>query len=62
MKQSVYYVAIDMASNIFQPTIVEKFDNEVDACSYAALMCRAKKRNYIVIEQKAEYCGASQEN
>ena len=61
MKTKIYYVAVAYGT-IFQPTIVEKFDNLTDAESYAALMCRAKKARYIVLEQQTEFDGASQKN
>lgn len=41
MEQKIYYVAVAFGT-IFQPTIVEKFDNLTDAESYAryaALIC-----------------------
>lgn len=46
----------------FNPTVVEKFDNKADADSYAALMCRTKRRRYIVLEQVTEWDGTPQEN
>ena len=61
MEQKTYYVAVAFGT-IFQPTIVEKFDNQVDAESYAALMCRTKKARYIVLEQQTEWDGTPQEN
>ena len=61
MKTKVFYVVIAFDTT-FQPTIVEKFDNLTDAESYAALMCRAKKARYIVLEQQTEWDGASQKN
>ena len=60
METKVFYVAVAFGT-IFQPTIVEKFDNLTDAESYAALMCRVKKQNYIVLAQESEWNGA-QEN
>ena len=48
MEEKVFYVAV-VSGTIFNPTIVEKFDNLTDAESYAALMCRAKKARYIVL-------------
>lgn len=60
METKVYYVAVAFGT-IFQPTIVEKFDNLTDAESYAALMCRVKKQNYIVLAQESEWNG-TQEN
>lgn len=60
MEQKIYYVAI--SSEIFRPTIVEKFNDRADADSYAALMCRAMRRKYIVLEQVTEWDGTSQEN
>lgn len=61
MEQKIYFVAINYSSGIFKPTIVEQFDNEADANSYAALMCRAKHCKYIVLEQTTEWDGTSQE-
>ena len=49
-EETRYFVALNYRSNLFQPTIEQVFDNEVDANSYAALMSRAKKRNYIVLK------------
>lgn len=31
--------------------IIEQFDDEADAREYAALMCKTKKRKYIVLRQ-----------
>ena len=56
-----YFVAVSYSSETFKPTIVEQFDNKADADTYAALMCRTKKRNYIVLEQVTEWDGAPQE-
>lgn len=61
METKVFYVAAAYGA-IFQPTIMEKFDNLTDAESYAVLMCRAKKARYIVLEQQTEWDGTSQEN
>lgn len=61
METIVFYVAVAYPA-VFQPTIVEKFDNKADADSYAALMCRAKQRRYIVLEQVTEWDSTSQEN
>lgn len=64
MEQKIYYVAVAFGT-IFQPTIVEKFDNLTDAESYAryaALMCCAKKARYIVLEQQTEWNSTPQEN
>lgn len=55
METKVYYVAIAAVGEIFQPTIVEKFESEVDANTYAALMCRVKHKNYIILKQVAEW-------
>lgn len=56
--ETVFYVAIAIpGQEIFQPTIFEKFDALSDASSYAALMCRAKKRNYIVLQAIEEWDG-----
>lgn len=50
--KAVYFVAIAYdAKNIFKPIIVEQFDDEADAREYAALMCKTKKRKYIVLRQ-----------
>lgn len=61
MEQKIYYVAVAFGT-IFQPTIVEKFDNLTDAESYAALMCRVKKQHYVVLAQESEWGGTAQEN
>lgn len=60
METKVFYVAVAYGA-IFQPTIMEKFDNLTDAREYAALMCRIKKKNYIVLVQESEWNG-TQEN
>lgn len=60
METKVFYVAVAYGA-IFQPTIMEKFDNLADAREYAALMCRVKKKNYIVLAQESEWDG-TQEN
>lgn len=50
--KAIYFVAIAYdAENIFKPMIVEQFDDEADAREYAALMCKTKKREYIVLKQ-----------
>lgn len=61
METTVFYVAVAYNGG-FNPTVVEKFDNKADADSYAALMCRAKQRKYIVLEQVTEWDGTPQEN
>lgn len=61
MEQKIYYVASATASEIFNPTIVEKFDSRTGANSYASLMCHAKHRKYIVLEQITEWDGTLQE-
>lgn len=61
MKKAVFYVAVTYQSNIFQPTIVEKFDELSDASSYAALMSRTKKRNYVVLQAISEWDGEPQD-
>lgn len=61
METTVFYVAIAYSDG-FSLTVVEKFDNKTDADSYAALMCRAKQRRYIVLEQVTEWDGTPQEN
>lgn len=58
----IFYVAVTYNSGLFNPTIVEKFDNRTDADSYAALMCRAKHCKYVVLEQITEWSGTPQEN
>lgn len=62
MKTTVFYVAVACNGGIFNPTVVEKFNNKTDADSYAALMCRAKQRRYIVLEQVTEWDGTPQKN
>ena len=62
METTVFYVAAAYNGGIFNPTVVEKFDNKTDADSYAALMCRSKQRRYIVLEQVTEWDGTPQEN
>lgn len=59
MKEAVFYVAVTY-QNVFQPTIVEKFDELSDASSYAALMSRTKKRNYVVLQVISEWDGEPQ--
>lgn len=61
MEQKIYYVTISLSSEIFMPTVVEKFNSREDADSYAALMCRTKCRKYIVLEQATEWDGTTQE-
>ena len=62
METTVFYVAVAYDGGNFNPIVVEKFDNKTDADSYAALMCRAKQRRYIVLEQVTEWDGTPQEN
>ena len=60
--KTVFYVAIAYpGSKIFQPTIIEKFDELSDASSYAALMSRTKERNYIVLQVIEEWNGIPQD-
>ena len=59
MKEAVFYVAVTY-QNVFQPMIVEKFDELSDASSYAALMSRTKKRNYVVLQAISEWGGEPQ--
>ena len=61
METKVFYVAA-VFGTIFNPTIVEKFDDLADAREYAALMCRVKKQHYIVLAQESEWDGTIQEN
>ena len=60
MKTTVFYVAVTYNGGNLNPTVVEKFDNKIDADSYAALMCRTKQRRYIVLEQVTEWDGTPQ--
>lgn len=62
METTVFYVAVAYNGGNFNPIVVKKFDNKADADSYAALMCRAKQRRYIVLEQVTEWDGTPQEN
>ena len=62
METTVFYVAVAYIGDIFNPTITEKFDNKVDADSYAALMSRTKQCRYVVLEQVTEWDGTPQEN
>lgn len=59
MKKAAFYVAVTY-QNVFQPMIVEKFDELSDASSYAALMSRTKKRNYVVLQVISEWDGEPQ--
>lgn len=61
METTVFYVAVVFEGGIFNPQIVEKFNDLADAREYAALMCRVKKQYYIVLAQESEWNGA-QEN
>ena len=61
MKTTVFYVAVAYDGG-FGPIVVEKFDNKIDADSYAALMGRTKQCRYIVLEQVTEWDGTPQEN
>ena len=61
METTVFYVAVAYSDG-FNLTVEQKFDNKTDADSYAALMCRAKQRRYIVLEQVTEWDGTPQEN
>lgn len=62
METTVFYVTVAYNGGNFNPTVVEKFDNKTDADNYAALMCRAKQRRYIVLGQVTEWDGTPQEN
>lgn len=62
METTVFYVAIVYNGSIFNPTVVEKFNDLADAREYAALMCRVKKQRYIVLAQESEWGGTPQEN
>lgn len=60
--KTVFYVAVAYpGQSIFQPTIVEKFECLSDASSYAVLMHRVKKRDYIVLQAIEEWDGAPQD-
>lgn len=61
MEKTVFYVAVAYSLEAFSPTVVEKFNNRVDADSYAALLSRIKQRKYIVLEQVTEWDGTTQE-
>ena len=61
METKVFYVAIAFGT-IFQPPIVERFDNLTAGGGYAALMCRTRQARYIVLEPQTEWDGASQKN
>ena len=61
--KTAFYVAIAIpGTEVFQPTIVEKFDALSDASTYAALMSRTKKRDYIVLQVIEDWDGTPQEN
>lgn len=45
------------SSSSVTPAIVERFNCKADAESYAALMSRAKSKNYVVLEQQTEWNG-----
>lgn len=62
METTVFYVAIAYDDDIFNPTVVEKFDNKADADSYAALMYRSKQRRYIVLKQVTQWDSISRKN
>lgn len=57
MEKKVFYVAFGGKVDYMNPTLVEQFDNAVDADTYAALMSRTKQRRYIVLEQITEWDG-----
>ena len=57
MENKIYYVATGYEFS--NPVIVEKFDNDTDANSYAALMSRTKQRKHIVLEQITEWDGTA---
>lgn len=61
METTVFYVAVVFEGEIFNPQIVEKFNDLADAREYAALMRRAKKQHYTVLVQESEWDG-TQEN
>ena len=50
--KAVYFVAIAYdTETFFKPIIVEQFDDEADAREYAVLMCKTKKRKYVILKQ-----------
>ena len=57
MEQKIYFVAMMYSSPSVTPVIVERFNCKTDAESYAALMSRAKSKNYVVLEQQTEWIG-----
>lgn len=61
METTVFYVAVVFKGGIFNPQIVEKFNDLADAREYAALMSRTKQRRYVVLAQESEWDG-TQEN
>ena len=61
MTKAVYYVAMATSFDFITPVLVEKFDSEADANTYAALMCRTRRRKYIVLKQVTEWDGITQE-
>ena len=52
--EKYYYVAV-FSGSMFNPTIVEKFEDKVDAETFAALMSRTQKRNYLVLESISKW-------
>ncbi len=54
-----YYVALNYKA-VFKPAIIEEFDDRADAETYAALMSRTQKRDYIVLEIASEWNGSSE--
>lgn len=44
------------------PTIVEVFNDRIDAESYASLMCRTKEARYVVLEVVSEWDGIKKED
>ena len=47
--------------NYCTPTVVEEFNNRIDAESYASLMCRTKEAKYTVLEVVSEWDGRKEE-
>lgn len=51
MEKTIYYVALAGQFDFCNPTIIEQFENEDDANTYAALMAKTKKRKYAIFKQ-----------
>lgn len=51
MEKTIFYVALVSQFDFCNPTIIEQFENEDDANTYAALMAKTKKRKYAIFKQ-----------